>query len=207
MDRTTVNVYETHVDDWIEHRRRDRPASIDAFVARVPPGVRADVGCGPGWHSAELGEPVVAFDAAPAMAAQVRTFAPEACPLVADLEHLPFRAGALTGAWAHRSYMHIAAEQLPMALAELHRAVALGGAVHLQVTSDRHQDTATSLPVAHVHRTRTTLSAATKSALSRLPLKTNVAGSMAVDGWSAVFRQSLRPSKKPLPPRPPKSWL
>jgi len=20
MDRTTVNVYETHVDDWIEHR-------------------------------------------------------------------------------------------------------------------------------------------------------------------------------------------
>src|SRR5439155_13215293 len=142
MDRTTVNVYETHVDDWIEHRRRDRPASIDAFVARVPPGVRADVGCGPGWHSAELGEPVVAFDAAPAMAAQVRTFAPEACPLVADLEHLPFRAGALTGAWAHRSYMHIAAEQLPMALAELHRAVALGGAVHLQVTSDRHQDTA-----------------------------------------------------------------
>lgn len=141
MDRTTVNVYETHVDDWIEHRRRARPPSIDAFAARVPTGVRADVGCGPGWHSGELGGPVVAFDAAPAMAAQVRTFAPDAWPLVADLEHLPFRAGALTGAWAHRSYMHIAAEQLPMALAELHRSVALGGAVHVQVTSHRNRTT------------------------------------------------------------------
>jgi TDG/mug DNA glycosylase family protein len=139
MDRATVNVYETRVDDWIEHRRRARPPSIDAFAARIPPGVRADVGCGPGWHSADLGTPVVAFDAAPAMAAQVRRFAPAAWPLVADLEHLPFRRGALTGAWAHRSYMHIAADRLPMALAELHRAMRAGGAFHLQVTSDRHR--------------------------------------------------------------------
>jgi len=141
MDRTTVNVYETKVGDWIEHRRRSRPPSIDAFAARVPPGVRADVGCGPGWHSADLGAPVVAFDAAPAMAAQVRTFAPGAWPVVADLEHLPFRTAALTGAWAHKAYMHIAAELLPMALADLHRSVAVGGAFHLQVTSDRHHPT------------------------------------------------------------------
>ncbi len=140
MDRTTVNVYENNVERWIEQRRRARPPSIDGFAARVPPGVRADVGCGPGWHSADLGSPVVAFDAALAMTAQVRTFAPDAWPLVADLEHLPFRAGALTGAWAQKSYMHIASESLPMALAELHRAVALGGAVHLQVTSDRLQE-------------------------------------------------------------------
>jgi double-stranded uracil-DNA glycosylase len=141
MDRATVKVYQERVDDWIEHRRRARPPSIDAFAARVPAGVRADVGCGPGWHSADLGTPVVAFDAAPAMAAQVRTFAPDAWPLVADLEHLPFRRGALTGAWAHKSYMHIAAEQLPMALADLQRALALDGALHLQLTSDRHAAT------------------------------------------------------------------
>jgi TDG/mug DNA glycosylase family protein len=139
MDRTTVDVYEHNVSDWIEHRRRPRPAALDDFVARCPPGVRADVGCGPGWHSGELGEPVVAFDAASAMAQQVRTFAPHAWPMVADLERLPFRAGALAGAWAHRSYMHIGAEQLPMALRELHMAVELGGAVHIQVTSDRNQ--------------------------------------------------------------------
>jgi len=142
MDRDTVNVYETNVDDWIEHRRRARPPGIAAFAARVAPGVRADVGCGPGWHSADLGAPVVAFDAAIGMAAQVPTFAPEAWPLVSDLEHLPFRTGALTGAWAHKSYMHIPAERLPMALADLHRAVSLGGALHVQVTSDRRQENA-----------------------------------------------------------------
>ncbi len=142
MDRKTVDVYEHNVEDWIEHRRRPRPAALDAFVARVPPGVRADVGCGPGWHSGDLGAPVVAFDAAVAMAAQVRTFSPDAWPLVADLERLPFRASALTGAWAHKSYMHIAAERLPMALAELHAALALGAALHVQVTSDRQQENA-----------------------------------------------------------------
>ncbi len=140
MDRTTVEVYENNVPDWIEHRRRPRPPSLDAFVARCPPGVRADVGCGPGWHSGFLGEPVVAFDASAAMASQVRSFAPDAWPLVADLEHLPFRNGALSGAWAHRSYMHIAAERLPMALRDLHMALEIDATVHIQVTSDRNHE-------------------------------------------------------------------
>jgi TDG/mug DNA glycosylase family protein len=140
MDRATVDVYDANVGDWIEHRRRARPPSLDAFAARVRPGVRADVGCGPGWHSGDLGLPVVAMDAAAAMAAQVRTFAPDAWPLVADLEQLPLRTGSLTGAWAHKSYMHIAAEALPMALADLHRSLAADGALHIQVTSDRKQE-------------------------------------------------------------------
>jgi TDG/mug DNA glycosylase family protein len=140
MDRRTVDVYENNVDDWIEHRRRARPARLDAFVARTPPGVRADVGCGPGWHSGDLGEPVVAFDASPAMCVQVREFAPDAWPVVADLENLPFRRQSLTGAWANKSYMHIADTALPMALADLHRSIAVGGAVHIQVTSDRLQE-------------------------------------------------------------------
>src|SRR5437868_6573404 len=120
MDRETVDVYERHVGEWIEYRRRPRPASLDAFAARVPPGVRVDVGCGPGWHSGDLGSPVVAMDAARAMTAQVRDFSPEAWPVVGDLERLPFRKGAFTGAWAHKSYMHIDADRLPLALAELH---------------------------------------------------------------------------------------
>jgi len=142
VDRKTVDVYEANVEDWIAHRRRPRPKTLDAFVARVPPGVRADLGCGPGWHSGELGAPVVAFDAAVAMVEQVRTFAPDALPLVADLEHLPFRANALSGAWAQKCYMHIADTALPMALAELHRAMQVGGALHVQVTSDRNHENA-----------------------------------------------------------------
>ena len=62
-----------------QHRRRVRAAGRGLDRAAAPPGpgvarrvrgagpagrVRLDVGCGPGWHTAELGSPVVAFDAA-----------------------------------------------------------------------------------------------------------------------------------------------
>jgi double-stranded uracil-DNA glycosylase len=137
MDRETVSVYEDNTDAWIARRRRPVPDSLAAFAARTPPGMRGDLGSGPGWHSGLLGDPVVALDAAFAMVQRVRGFAPAALPVQADLERLPFRRGALEGAWAHKSYMHVAAERLPMALAELHRAVARGGAVHLQVTCDQ----------------------------------------------------------------------
>ncbi len=140
MDRNTVSVYENNVPDWIEHRRRPRPAALDAFVARTPPGPRVDVGCGPGWHSGELGQPVVALDAAAAMVRHVAEFAPHAWRVVGDLERLPFRPESLAGAWAHKSYMHIAAERLPMALAEIQRAMFVGSSLHVQVTSDRQQE-------------------------------------------------------------------
>jgi TDG/mug DNA glycosylase family protein len=140
MDRDTVAVYEGRTDEWITHRQRPIPASLEPFVARTPPGTRADLGAGPGWHSGLLGTPVVALDAAFGMVARVRDFAPDALPVRADLEHLPFRRGALAGAWAHKSYMHVAAARIPMALAELHNAVMLGGAVHLQVTCDQLPD-------------------------------------------------------------------
>jgi TDG/mug DNA glycosylase family protein len=140
VDRNTVSIYQNNVPEWIEHRRRPRPARLDAFVARTPPGPRADIGCGPGWHSGELGAPVVALDASAAMTATVRQFAPGAWPVVADLEHLPIRPESLAGAWAHKSYMHIAAERLPMALAELQRSMRVGAALHVQVTSDRKQE-------------------------------------------------------------------
>ena len=143
MDRRTVDVYERKVEDWIEHRRRPRPASLDAFVARVPPGVRADVGCGPGWHSGDLGTPVVAFDAASAMAAQVRAFAPDAWPVVADLERLPFRTGCAHGrVGAQVLHAHRGANgcrwRSPSCTARSRSA----GVLHVQVTSDRNQTNA-----------------------------------------------------------------
>jgi TDG/mug DNA glycosylase family protein len=137
VDQRTVAVYDGNADGWIAQKHRPVPAALAPFVHRVPPGVRADLGCGPGWHSAGLGDPVVALDAAPAMVHHVAAYAPSALRVVGDLERLPFRAGALAGAWAHKSYMHVLAPRVPMALAELHRAVALGGAVHLRVTCDQ----------------------------------------------------------------------
>jgi hypothetical protein len=142
MDRRTVDVYEQQVDDWIVHRRRPTPATLPDFVARVPAGPRADLGCGPGWHSDQLGAPVVSLDAAFAMTQKVREFAPDAWPVQGDLERLPFRPGALAGAWAHKSYMHVPATHVPLALAEAHRSIARGGALHVQVTSDRQHENA-----------------------------------------------------------------
>jgi TDG/mug DNA glycosylase family protein len=137
MDRPTVEIYRSKTEEWIEHKQRPAPDSLEPFAARIPPGIRADLGSGPGWYSAQLGAPVVALDAALPMLERVVSFAPHAWRVCADLEHLPFRRRALSGAWAHKSYMHVPAEQVPIALAELHRAVSLGGAVHLRVSCDQ----------------------------------------------------------------------
>jgi TDG/mug DNA glycosylase family protein len=141
VDRETVAVYETRAQDWLVHRRRPTPDSLADFVARVPRGTpRLDLACGPGWHTADLGTPVVASDAARAMLDLVAGHAPGAARVVADLEALPFARGALGGIWAHKCYMHVAAEALPLALADAHRALQVGGALHVQVTSDRKQE-------------------------------------------------------------------
>src|SRR5262245_9973877 len=115
MDRDTVDVYEQHTAEWIELRRRPEPGSLAPFVARTPPGVRADLGSGPGWYTEALGAPAVALDAAFGMVQHVRGFAPSAWPLQGDLESLPFRRGALAGAWAHKAYMHVLGPRVPMA--------------------------------------------------------------------------------------------
>jgi TDG/mug DNA glycosylase family protein len=141
VDRGTVDVYELQAQDWLLHRRRPVPDSLAAFAARVPAGAqRLDLGSGPGWHTAALGTPAIAADAAVAMLDLVADHAPDAARVVVDLESLPFRTGTLGGIWAHRSYMHIAAEHLPLALADAHRALPVGGALHVQVTSDRKQE-------------------------------------------------------------------
>jgi len=143
VDRRTVDVYEENADDWVVHRKRPEPESLAPFAARVPPGTpRLDLGCGPGWHTAALGDPAVALDAAKAMLDLVATNAPRAFRVQADLEALPFRRAALGGTWAHKCYMHVPAERVPLALADLHRATEVGGALHLQVTSDRQQENA-----------------------------------------------------------------
>jgi TDG/mug DNA glycosylase family protein len=65
------------------------------------------------------------------MLALARSHAPEALLVQGDLEALPFRAGALAGAWARASYLHVPAPRLPLALADLHRALAPDAAVEL----------------------------------------------------------------------------
>jgi TDG/mug DNA glycosylase family protein len=57
--------------------------------------------------------------------------APAALRVRGDLTSLPLRAGALRGAWARNSYVHVPSVDVPLALADLHRALAPGAPVHL----------------------------------------------------------------------------
>ncbi|MFN8036267.1 MAG: uracil-DNA glycosylase family protein [Acidimicrobiia bacterium] len=127
MDRGTLDVYEQRARDWQRLRPPRRREDARAFAARVPgAGVRADLGCGPGSHTPDLGLPVVAVDAAFAMLELARREVPHAWPVRADLEALPFRDRSLAGAWARASYLHVPRARLPMALAHLHRALEVG---------------------------------------------------------------------------------
>src|SRR4051794_9387114 len=48
-----------------------------------------------------------------------------------DLEALPFARGSLGGAWARNSYVHVARNAMPMALARLHDAMAVDAPLYL----------------------------------------------------------------------------
>jgi TDG/mug DNA glycosylase family protein len=123
VDRRTVDIYEEHAGTWT---RRRGPVAIDearAYAALVGAGPVVDLGCGPGWYAAVLPEPAVALDAARAMLDRVAEHAPRALRVRADLTALPFRPRVLRGAWARNSYVHVPLDAVPMALADLHRAL------------------------------------------------------------------------------------
>ena len=133
-DRTTVGVYEDRAADWRAERQPKSTAAVEAFAALDrPDGVSADLGCGPGWHTAALPGPALAIDAARSMLEMVSEHAPDALRCRADLAALPLASGSLSGAWASRSYVHLDRRHVPLALADLHRALALDAPVELHI--------------------------------------------------------------------------
>jgi TDG/mug DNA glycosylase family protein len=130
MDRATVDVYEKRAVEWARRRSPEYRERARHLAARALPGLPvADLGCGPGYYVADLGPRVVAVDAAGAMLALVRP-----TPAVrADLEALPFRDRTLGAAWASNSYLHVAKVRLPLAIARLHWAMAVGAPLALSV--------------------------------------------------------------------------
>ncbi|MGH9090602.1 MAG: methyltransferase domain-containing protein, partial [Acidimicrobiales bacterium] len=86
----------------------------------------ADLGCGPGGYAPALGSAghaVVGVDAARAM---LDLAGPSERRLQADLEALPLATGSLGAAWARHAYLHVPPDRLPLALAQVHRALAVG---------------------------------------------------------------------------------
>lgn len=132
MDKATIDVYERSADRWVAQRSPRWLEQARALAARASVDAPvADLGCGPGWYAVELGDAVVALDAASSMLGLVAQHAPAAMRVRGDLASLPFRRGALGGAWARNSYVHVARVDVPLALADLHRSLRVDAPVNL----------------------------------------------------------------------------
>ena len=139
----SVAVYEAEAARWQAEREPPDHGPARRFGARVaasraaggPPGPVVDLGCGPGWFTPDVtgGTTVtpIALDHAASMLELVPGWAPGVPRVRASLAALPFRRGALGGAYADRSYVHLAQSATPLALADLHRVTAVGAPVEL----------------------------------------------------------------------------
>lgn len=134
MDRPTIDRYQRNSDVYAGRPAGDRPQDrLKAFIGSTPPGVRLDAGCGTGRYLAELGSPVVGLDASTAMLAHAARAAPAVPLACGDIAQLPLRTASIAGAWANKSLQHLPDDEVPHALAELHRVMAVGGRIDLQV--------------------------------------------------------------------------
>jgi len=135
-----VDTYEARGAQWAANRSPVRRDDARAFDQRVPPGeIRLDVGAGAGRYSADLGTPLVALDAARSMLDLLRAAAPDALAVQGDVEALPFRSQAIGGAWSNMTHHHVPRVRLPMALADLHRALRVGAPLDLQMLHGDHE--------------------------------------------------------------------
>jgi TDG/mug DNA glycosylase family protein len=135
MDDPTIAVYDERATAWHEQRTpsHDRARRFASRIADASSGFVADLGCGPGWYSADLSTRTIALDASRAMLDLVPSHAPDAVRVQADLAHLPFRRHALRAAFASKSYVHLARQQMPMAWHDLHRALAVDAIAEIVV--------------------------------------------------------------------------
>lgn len=130
----TIGVYEQAADTYAAARGVQRPERAAALAASLPPGsLRLDLGCGPGHYLDLLGRPAVAIDGTAAMTRLAAAAAPDVPVLQADLAHLPLATGSVGGIWASKAHQHLPAADLPLALADLHRTMEVGGRLELTV--------------------------------------------------------------------------
>lgn len=132
MDRPTVDVYEAEGARYAVRRGIQDPDRSQAFGTSLPAGaLRLDLGCGPGHHLPLLGRPAVACDAARSMVAAAAAANPGVPAVQADLIDLPFGRASFDAVWASKAHQHVPAADLPLALADVHRVLRVGGRFEL----------------------------------------------------------------------------
>jgi len=137
----TVGIYDDRgLDGAATHERPGQRSLAEGFAARVVAGhPRLDVGCGAGRYTGVLGRPVLGLDASAVMLDACRARVPGARLVLGDLEALPFARGSLGGAWSWMSHLHLPKVRLPSALWDLHRVLAVGAPIELQVLAGTYE--------------------------------------------------------------------
>jgi TDG/mug DNA glycosylase family protein len=121
----TLSIYDAQAERWTDTRQPSESGRARALAGAVGRGRVLDLGCGPGWHLPLLGSRAVGVDGAPAMLALAGRHAPGHSVVRADVRSLPFRARSFDGLWASRSLVHLRQAEVPLALAEAHRVLAV----------------------------------------------------------------------------------
>ncbi len=136
-DRATVEVYEAEAERWAAARRPQDGEHVSWVDAKRRPGPALDIGCGPGWSLDGLRPPRLALDVSAAMLDLVGERVPDVARIRAAAERLPVAGGGLGGAVANRVLLHLPRTGVPLALGELHRALALDAPAFVRVLGQR----------------------------------------------------------------------
>ncbi len=143
--RLTATAYEADVSAFIE-LNADRTViapMLDRLVGELDRGdLVTDLGCGPGWETAELqrrGFRVIGVDISSAMLSSASRAHAAASFTRGDVRQLPLATGRFSGAWACASFLHLPKPQLPLALAEVLRILVPGGVFECSVQSGERE--------------------------------------------------------------------
>jgi 2-polyprenyl-3-methyl-5-hydroxy-6-metoxy-1,4-benzoquinol methylase len=135
-DNKTIAVYDDQAAEYADFmlKEGEDPALI-AFIAALPKGAHVlDLGCGPGWASAEIakaGHKVTATDASREMIAMASKF-PGVTAINATFDDITGTA-LYDGIWANFSLLHAPRSAMPRHLAALATALKPGGQLHIAV--------------------------------------------------------------------------
>lgn len=133
LDPDTRAVYEEKAGAWTAARAGKSLRAAERLAARLPAdaGPALDLGCGPGYLLEALPPDAIGLEPAGAMLDVLRNRVPGCLAVQGEAGTLPFRSGGIGGAVINAVYVHIDRPALPMVLAELHRALAVGAPVEL----------------------------------------------------------------------------